>query len=171
MVLPTDSSPWSAVRGSPELRAYSSMPRGSVPWPQRNTGVKTAGRQASPLWSSAAVTTAAANDGPATAVLMATGDDQAAVLQQPNATVQLVDTCGRVVDLRPVVVVDTTSSAATASPVPLSDQQYDDGGSCGGAGTEDDRQKHTTAALTACLSRAQEDLKHIPPGKSRDDVS
>ncbi|XP_050442650.1 uncharacterized protein LOC126846867 [Adelges cooleyi] len=79
-----DPSPWSAVRGSPELRAYSSMPRGSTPWSQRNPS--------------------RCRQVPAT-----TGVPEPK--HKPCATVHLVDTCGGVIDLEPGSL--TVPAAAT----------------------------------------------------------
>lgn len=146
------------------------MPRGSVSWPQRNSGVKTSGRGAVPLQSSAVV---AEHDGgrPVGAELniVTATDNQAAIHQSTaNVTVHLVDTCGRVIDLRPVVF-ETTSPAATTSQLSSSDNVDQPGGS--DAESEDDRKKYSIPVLAEYPSRIQEDLKHIPPGKSCYNVS
>lgn len=132
------------------------MPRGSVPWPRRNGVCKTTttadgGGDDEGGGTTAAVSlelaTARGHDGrgggrPA--------DDAAGCGQTTlDGTVHLVDTCGRVIDIRPV----PETSAATPLP-PRGDDE------------DDDRRKQTTvAALTGCPSRVQNDLKHIPPGK------
>ncbi|CAH1737420.1 unnamed protein product [Aphis gossypii] len=138
-----DSSPWSAVRGSPELRAYSSMPRGSVPWPQRNgSGVGAAiriGRSAQ-----AAV-------GP-------TNPDDLPAQRQPAVevnTVHLVDTCGHIIDMQTV-----SESTGTAIADPSTLKTLGDIDHPGGDESEDFSRKQVATALT----RLQEDLKHIPPG-------
>jgi hypothetical protein len=122
-----------------------------------------------PLQSTTAVT---AHDGGSPVgveldVVTAT-DNQTAIRQSTaNITVHLVDTCGRVIDLRPVVF-ETTSAAATASQLSSSDNVEQPGGSGNGAASENDRKEHAMIpVLTECPSRIQEDLKHIPPGKSR----
>ncbi|KAE9543231.1 hypothetical protein AGLY_003142 [Aphis glycines] len=141
--LSTDSSPWSAVRGSPELRAYSSMPRGSVPWPQRNgSGVGAAiriGRSAQ-----AAV-------GP-------TNPDDLPAQRQPAVevnTVHLVDTCGHIIDMQTV-----SESTGTAIADPSTLKTLGDIDHPGSDESEDFSRKQVATALT----KLQEDLKHIPPG-------
>jgi len=151
--LSIDSSPWSAVRGSPELRAYSSMPRGSVPWPQRNGG-------------SGGVIGAATRVGrPAPTAVRPTKPDDSPAQRQPAVyvnTVHLVDTCGHVIDMH--TVPETTAGTAIADVSSLQ-TSGDVDHSGGGNESEDDRRKQVATALTGCLSRVQEDLKHIPPGK------
>jgi synaptotagmin-like protein len=142
-----DSSPWSAVRGSPELRAYSSMPRGSVPWPQRNGGgggVGAATRVGRPTPAAAGPTEPAVDVN----------------------TVHLVDTCGHVIDMQTVIAETTVGTAiADVSSLLLQTSGHVDHPGRGANESEDDRRKQVvTAALTGCLSRVQEDLKHIPPG-------
>lgn len=152
-VLPTDPSPWSAVRGSPELRAYSSMPRGSVPWPQRTSVVAVRGGRPADARPTATTTTT---------TTVASDDQKVQRQQQQSATatdvtVHLVDTCGRVIDIRPM---PETMAAVASLSLPSS----------GVDGPDCDRRKHASA-LAGCLTRVQEDLKHIPPGKrSRGDV-
>lgn len=164
-VLPTDSSPWSAIRGSPELRAYSSMPRGGVPWPQlngngRGTAAARVGRR-----TGAAV--------PKTPNIAAAETQQTPPVANAGASVHLVDTCGLVVDMRPVLETGAPASTHASSP---DDDDIDqpDGGGGGGNGRrrvtatgapDSDRQNRTNALMTGSLSRVQEDLKHIPPGK------
>lgn len=151
--LSTDSSPWSAVRGSPELRAYSSMPRGSIPWPRRNGGNGGVGAAAHVRQPAPATTgPTAPNDSPAE--------------RQPTVdvnTVHLVDTCGHVVDMRPVPEPTGISMRAASTLQTLGD--VDEPTGAGDDESEDDRQKRVAIALAGCLSRVQEDLKHIPPGK------
>lgn len=144
IVLLTDSSPWSAIRGSPELRAYSSMPRGSVPWSQRKGGGGKSVRGARSA---------------------TTGEGQQTIPRQPvNATVHLVDTCGLIIDICPVLEASALVAANTSLPI-LADsvQRPNVCGSAVTTGPEDDgRHKH---AASHVISRAHEDLKHIPPGK------
>jgi len=153
LFLSVDSSPWSAVRGSPELRAYSSMPRGSVPWPQRNGGGGGVGGAAArvgrPIPTAVRPATKP-DDGPA----------QPAVYVN---TVHLVDTCGHVIDMHTVPETTAGTVITDISALQTSGDVDHPGG--GGNGSEDDRRKQVATALTGCLSRVQEDLKHIPPGK------
>lgn len=140
------------------------MPRGSVPWNQRNGGVKTVGGgPAAALRCAAAVRGVRSAD---VAVPASVSGDKAPNKQQPKAdraaTVHLVDTCGCVIDIRPMA---KTADGQAAPPQPPPSDEVD--GARGGGGTEDDddRSKQAAAALTGCLSRVQNDLKHIPPGK------
>lgn len=149
IVLPADSSPWSAIRGSPELRAYSSMPRGSVPWPQRKGGGGGSGKPAS--------------GGRPTD---AEGHHQTIPRQAVNATVHLVDTCGLIIDMRPVLEGSASAAAASSLPTLADSVQRPDTGSGGGiiaTGPDDDGRN--VLAPGHVISRAHEDLKHIPPGK------
>lgn len=145
-----DSSPWSAVRGSPELRAYSSMPRGSVPWPRRNGG------------SGGGVGVASRVGPPAPAVVGPMKPDDRPAQRQPTVdvnTVHLVDTCGHVIDMQTVPQTTTVTAIADVSSLQTSGDVNHPGNE-----SEDDRRKQVATALTGCLSRVQEDLKHIPPG-------
>jgi len=122
------------------------MPRGSVPWPRRNGVRKTAaGGEAAAAVSLELATACGHGDGhggrPADDVDDAAGCGHTTL----DETVHLVDTCGRVIGIRPV--------PETAAATPRDD--------------DDNRRKQTTAAaLTGCPSGVQDDLKHIPPGKS-----
>lgn len=149
MFLSTDSSPWSAVRGSPELRAYSSMPRGSVPWPQRNGSGGSGVGAVIGIGRSAQATAKPENpeDRPA----------QRKPAIEVN-TVHLVDTCGHVIDMQ---TVSESTGTAIADPSTLKTLGNVD--HPGGDEPEDFRRKQVATALT----RVQEDLKHIPPGKKQ----
>lgn len=147
------------------------MPRGSVPWPRRNGGAV--------VRTDAAVAATSRTDDRQTAaadVDERTSRGHAVAVDGITAaaaavTVHLVDTCGRIVDVRPVVdpSPERTSAAAAAAAVasplllqslPLRSDEVDRVGGC-----EQDRPKNAAAALIVGLSRAQEDHKHIPPGK------
>ncbi|KAF0763806.1 Synaptotagmin-like protein 5 [Aphis craccivora] len=144
--LSTDSSPWSAVRGSPELRAYSSMPRGSIPWPQRNGSGGGGVGAAIRIGRSAQVVA-----GP-------TNPDDRPAQRQPAVevnTVHLVDTCGHIIDMQTVSESTRTAIADPSTLKTLGDVDHP-----GSDESEDFRRKQVATALT----RVQEDLKHIPPG-------
>lgn len=148
-----------------------------MPWPQRNGGaaVKTA---AATSTDQAAVTLRTARpDGDGrderttvdrTSRGHAAPVDNSVVAASAAATVHLVDTCGRIVDVRPVIEQSPeTTDAAAASPLLLpAPLPSDDVDRTGGVDC-DDRPRNATAALIVGLSRSQEDHKHIPPGKQQ----
>ncbi|XP_025198510.1 uncharacterized protein LOC112596897 [Melanaphis sacchari] len=141
-----DSSPWSAVRGSPELRAYSSMPRGSVPWPQRSCS------------GGGGIGTATRVGRPAKVAAGSTNPDDRPAQRQPAVkvnTVHLVDTCGQIIDMQTVSESTGTVNAGASTLKTSGDVDHP-----GGDESEDFRRKQVATALT----RVQEDLKHIPPG-------
>jgi len=122
------------------------MPRGSVPWPQRNgSGVGAAiriGRSAQ-------------------AAVGSTNPDDRPAQRQPVVevnTVHLVDTCGRIIDMQTVSESTGTTIADPSTLKTLGDIDHP-----GGDESEDFRRKQVATALT----RVQEDLKHIPPGKEQ----
>lgn len=153
--LSVDPSPWSAVRGSPELRAYSSMPRGSAPWwPHRGTaGSRPSAGRAQPPAAYCVRATAE------TTTTTTTDDDGDQATVAADVTVHLVDTCGRVIDIRTSEPTATTKTATTTADGALPSSP--DGG-------ERDRPKRSVVPTECCPSQAQDDnhLKHIPPGKS-----
>jgi len=127
------------------------MPRGSVPWPQRNGG------------SGAGVGAATRIGRLAPAVVGPMKPNDRLAQRQPTVdvnTVHLVDTCGHVIDMQTVPETTVETVIADVSSLQTSGDVDHPGNE-----SEDDRRKHVTTALTACLSRVQEDLKHIPPGK------
>ncbi|XP_050525576.1 uncharacterized protein LOC126896666 [Daktulosphaira vitifoliae] len=138
-----DSSPWSAVRGSPELRAYSSMPRGSTPWTQRSASLETAAINSS---SNKLQSKSIANEVPI-------------INHKPPATtVHLVDTCGCVIDLKQRTITDLPDLMDTETEVfakntikPSSGQE---------SKIFEKRSRQETIGLT----KIQGDLKQIPPG-------
>jgi len=126
------------------------MPRGSVPWPQRN-GSEGGGGIGAAIRIGRSAQAAA---GP-------TNPDDRPAQRQPAVevnTVHLVDTCGHVIDMQTV-----SESTGTIIVDPSTLKTLDDVDHPGSNESEDFRRKQVATALT----RIQEDLKHIPPGKEQ----
>jgi len=125
------------------------MPRGSVPWPQR-------------AGSSGGTVGAATRVGrPAQAAAGTTNPDVRPMPRQPAVevnTVHLVDTCGHVIDMQTVSESTETAIAGASTLKTSGDVDHPIGDE-----SEDFRRKQVATALT----RVQEDLKHIPPGKKQ----
>jgi hypothetical protein len=125
------------------------MPRGSVPWPQR-------------AGSSGGTVGAATRVGrPAQAAAGTTNPDVRPMPRQPAVevnTVHLVDTCGHVIDMQTVSESTETAIAGASTLKTSGDVDHPIGDE-----SEDFRRKQVVTALT----RVQEDLKHIPPGKKQ----
>jgi len=125
------------------------MPRGSIPWPQRNGSGGGGVGAAIRIGRSAQVVA-----GP-------TNPDDRPAQRQPAVevnTVHLVDTCGHIIDMQTVSESTRTAIADPSTLKTLGDVDHP-----GSDESEDFRRKQVATALT----RVQEDLKHIPPGKEQ----